>query len=265
MGAWFASLPEDERPQLIVSSLYYRCLQTAFPTAQKLKMPIMPEPGLSEWFPPAFPPESGNHPFPPRIEDVEDHFPEGTLSHDWTPLLYASPRGESTEQLYTRLKRVFRLIEARCEVLGVKRILICCHAAPIIALGRAILDKPMGSGGRGFAIGAGTASLSLYVPVDAVYPLKLLGPAAPNTEPSAMGPRYRLVLNGSAHHLSKGVERHWDFEHLPDNPTERGNGDWTDDAQPSRESKGDTVWMEDEQQVLHFDKNGVSVFEGVKL
>lgn len=268
MGEWFASLPPDEQPQLIVSSRYFRCLQTAFPTAQKLQLPIMPEPGLSEWFPPAFPETSGNHPFPPRLEDVEDHFPAGTLSHDWAPLLYASPQGETTEQLYTRVQRVFHLLETRCDQWGVKRILICCHAAPIIALGRAILDQPMGMGGKGFAIGAGTCSLSLYVPLNndaPSFPLHLAGPAAATTTPTIQGKRYRLVLNGSAHHLNEGVERNWDFDHLPNNPTERGQGDWEDEARPTLESKGNTIWMEDEQAVVSFSKDGVSVFEGVKL
>lgn len=265
MGEWFASLPPDEQPQLIVSSPYYRCLQTAFPTAQKLQLQIMPEPGLSEWFPPAYPEDSGKHPFPPRLEDVEQHFPPGTLSHEWNPLLYASPWGETPEQLYTRVKRVFHLLETRCEQRGIQRILICCHAAPIIALGRAILDQPMGWGGKGFAIGAGTCSLSLYAPLDARFPLHLAGPATPTTTPTTKGQRYRMVLNGSAHHLAGGVERNWDFDHLPDNPTERGQGEWEDEARPTLESKGDTIWMEDEQAVLTFSKDGVSVFEGVKL
>lgn len=266
MGDWFASLPAEERPQLIVSSLYYRCLQTALPTSQKLGLPIMPEPGLSEWYPPAFPPASGRHPFPPRLDDVEGLFPPGALSRAWRPLLYASPQGESVEQLYMRMKRVFHLLEERCKALGVQRVLICCHAAPIIALGRAIVDEPMSHGGKGFSIGAGTASLSLYTPLDGPpFPLHLAGPAVPNTSPTTQGVRYRMVLNGSAHHLRQGVERDWSFDHLPDSPTEPGLGEYHDEARPARESKGETVWMEDEQAVLHFDENGVSFVEGGKL
>lgn len=45
MAEYFLSLPENERPQLIISSRYYRCMQTAFPTAKALKLQLLPEPG----------------------------------------------------------------------------------------------------------------------------------------------------------------------------------------------------------------------------
>mgnify|MGYP000672188716 FL=1 len=123
--------------------------------------------------------------------------------------------------------------------------LLCSHAATIIALGRSILGEAPEDGGRGYPIGAGTASLSLYV-----------------RPPGAKA--WEQKLNGNADHLSKGVERDWNFNHVPTNVTEPGMGpEWVDSAQPKIEGKGDTVWMEEEQEP--YTEEGGPVFEGVKL
>lgn len=45
LGQHFAQLPADQRPQLIVSSPYYRCVQTSGPTAEQLGLDIHIEPG----------------------------------------------------------------------------------------------------------------------------------------------------------------------------------------------------------------------------
>ncbi|KDN42294.1 phosphoglycerate mutase-like protein [Tilletiaria anomala UBC 951] len=248
LAQYFLSLPEAEQPQLVISSRYYRCMQTAFPTAKALGLQLLPEPGLSEWFPPAWPPDSGKHPFPPSVEDLEEQFPPNAISRTWRPLLYASPQGETAEQLHKRTKRFLSLLEARCEQIGVKRVLLCSHAATIIALGRSILAESAGTDGRGYPIGAGTASLSLYV----------------RGEQGGDAGRWTQLLNGSADHLPEGVEREWNFDHVPSNVTEPGMGaDWVDSAQPLLEDKADTVWMEDEQDPYREDAG--PTFEGAKL
>lgn len=45
LGDYFEGLPEDKRPQMIISSPYYRCVQTSGPTAKRLRQPIHIEPG----------------------------------------------------------------------------------------------------------------------------------------------------------------------------------------------------------------------------
>ncbi len=246
MAAYFLSLPESERPQLILSSRYYRCMQTAWPTAKALAQQLHPEPGLSEWFPPAWPNGTGQHPFPPSVADLAEHFPDGAIDEEWTPLLYASPKGETADQLHTRTKRLFKLLEKRCERLGVQRVLLCSHAATIIALGRSILDAETGEGGKGYPIGAGTASLSLYVR-------------------KGTSDEWHQELNGSADHLTRGVERDWNFDHVPSNVTEPGMGaEWVDSSQPDSQTRhAETVWMIEEQE--EYKEGGGPVFEGVKL
>lgn len=45
MAEFFRNLPENQRPQMIISSPYYRCVQTAGPTAEALDLDIHIEPG----------------------------------------------------------------------------------------------------------------------------------------------------------------------------------------------------------------------------
>lgn len=45
MAAWFKALPTEQQPQMIISSPYYRCVQTAGPTAEALDLSIHIEPG----------------------------------------------------------------------------------------------------------------------------------------------------------------------------------------------------------------------------
>lgn len=209
LARYLASLPEEQQPQLIVSSPYYRCLQTSRPTAELLKLELVAEPGLSEWFPTATP-NTGIHPSPARASFMKEHIPQLSLS--WSPLLYPNTQGESVSELHARARKALELIESRCTQLGVKRVLICSHAATIIAMGRVLLDDDH-DGKRKLEVGAGTATLSKYVQ-------KSKG-------------TWDQELNGDASFLANGVEREWHFGLLPDDAQEHGMGiNWTDSERP---------------------------------
>ncbi len=122
LAKYFASLPDSEKPQLIVSSPYYRCLQTSLPTAAALQLELVAEPGLAEWFPTTVA-DTGIHPSPARASYMKEFVPELSLS--WTPLLYPDSNGESISELHARARRILDLIQQRCEELGVTRVLIC--------------------------------------------------------------------------------------------------------------------------------------------
>jgi transcription factor C subunit 7 len=211
LADYFSSLPASERPQLIVSSPYYRCLQTSVPTASALELELVAEPGLAEWFP-TVTPRTGVHPSPARAQYMQEFIPQLSLS--WTPMLYPDANGESISQLHARARRVLDLIAQRCEELGVKRVLICSHAATIIAMGRVLLNDDT-DGKRTKFIGAGTASLSKYVRT--------------NSEG-----KWTQQLNGDASFLPGGVEREWHFGMVPDNVNEDGMGQgWSDPEAPA--------------------------------
>ncbi|KAL9936861.1 hypothetical protein V8E36_004096 [Tilletia maclaganii] len=257
LATFFAStLPQDQRPQLILASPYYRTVQTALPTAQALGQPIHLEPGLSEWFPPVepnpndIPNTRGVHPYPPTRALLEPQFPKDTLAPTsaWPPVLYPSVNGEDVNELHDRARLLLRRIERQCEILfpDVKRVLLVSHAATIIAIGRVLVHRGPGppweagtTEAAGYDVGAGTASVSQYDR----YPRKRRRRIGELDAESA----FEHTLNGSCAHLSAGVEREWNFGHLPHNVTERGMGDdWDDDQAPSA--------AELEQQRTHWDE-----------
>lgn len=210
LAAFFAAMPEDERPELVVSSPYSRCITTILPTVERLGIELVVEPGLSEWFAPVWPETSGQHPSPRRAEHVQRHF--AGVSTRWTPLLYPDPRGETVRDVHERVYECFRRIEARLDAWGIRRVLLVSHAASIIALGRMLLSD--GDVGRATQpVRAGTASVSKYT--------------------RGADARWTQVYNGNTSFLPGGSEREWDFTFVPDNNTEPGMGaDWHDQYAP---------------------------------
>ncbi|KAL4402084.1 hypothetical protein ACI68E_001736 [Malassezia pachydermatis] len=214
LSSFFASLPAEEQPQWIVCSPYTRCLRTAMPVAECLHIPVGVEPGLAEWFAPAFPQDTGVHPSPRTGEHVVDEFP--TISLAWTPLLYPDPHGETIPALHERMREVMRRIEKRCAAWGIERVLLVSHAASIIALGRMIQTIASYEDVREMPIRAGTASVSKY---------------------TRAGNVWHQEYNGATSFLLHGEERAWDFSFVPDNNTEPGMGpDWHDPFTPSDDS-----------------------------
>ncbi|KAJ1578864.1 hypothetical protein NDA14_003466 [Ustilago hordei] len=218
LAQYLSSLPASEQPEFIISSPYYRCLQTSLPTASKLNLELVAEPGLAEWFPTATP-STGPHPHPARAEYMKEFVPQLSLS--WQPLLYPNSDGESISQLHARARRILDLIQQRCEELDVTRVLICSHAATIIAMGRVLLNDDA-DGKREKFIGAGTATLSKYLRVK-----------------GGKEGEWRQELNGDASFLPEGVEREWHFGMVPDNVSEDGMGaGWSDPEAPRSAGEG---------------------------
>lgn len=210
LAAFFASMPRDEQPQLIVSSPYSRCVTTAAPVAQQLGLAVMIEPGLAEWYPPVWPADSGTHPAPPSAATVKRTFPY--VSTDWTPLLYPDPHGETVADLHARMYEAMQRIDARCTEWGVTRVLFLSHAASSIALGRMLL-----AGGdvanATHDIRVGTASVSKYTRDDQ---------------------RWTQAYNGRTSFLPQGSEREWRFDYVPENNSEPGMGEaWQDPNTPA--------------------------------
>lgn len=210
LAAKLASLPENERPQLVISSPYTRCIQTARPSAQAIHCALCIEPGLAEWYPPVPEQERGKHPSPPSAEHVRKHFTG--VSDRWSPVLYPDPRGESIDDLKARALECLRRIDARCAEWKVSRVLLVGHAAPGIALGKMLQADGDIRRARSFDIRAGTASLSKYVLKEG---------------------KWEQVYNGDTSYLPNGSEREWDFSYVPENITESGlRPDWKDPYAP---------------------------------
>lgn len=136
----------------VYSSPYYRCLQTISPfvklrqrqqkekdtsSSQDLATSIRPDHGIAEWFGAA----PFQHPRPASSEVLKSMFPAYSL--DYASTKAASDKGETLPQLYERVASAMRAIVERCDEEGHRAIVLCTHAAVVIALGRVLTgDMP---------------------------------------------------------------------------------------------------------------------------
>lgn len=192
LAAYFAdnSIPID----LIFSSPYYRCLQTATYTADRLDKPILVEFGISEFFQTAIP-GSGLHPRPPLATLLKPHFPR-IDSDAHTPLLFAPQTGESHQGIHDRAAAFLRLLIAHVDEVypDVKSVLLVSHAATVIALGRALMKD------RERDVRAGTCSLSCYT-----------RRSGQERAEDGIG-EWECRLNGDCSFLTGGEQRNWSFD-----------------------------------------------------
>lgn len=126
----------------IFSSPYYRCLQTVQPFVERLeqsaglkgvsKPTILGETGLSEWYGAA----PFEHPTSAPPSELKDLFPAYDTSY--VPAVTPSRTGETIAQLHERVALTLDAIIKRCDEMGVRAVLLCSHAATIIAMGRTL-------------------------------------------------------------------------------------------------------------------------------
>ncbi|KAL2258415.1 hypothetical protein VTK26DRAFT_8287 [Humicola hyalothermophila] len=127
----------------VYSSLYYRCLQTIEPFVRKASatpsgMPqrVRGETGLGEWYGSA----DFEHPVPASPEVLGPLFP-GLLEPGYTPAITPNRMGEGIDELHDRVAATMEALIAECDRDGVRAILLCSHAAVIIALGRVLTGQ----------------------------------------------------------------------------------------------------------------------------
>ncbi|KAL2201323.1 histidine phosphatase superfamily [Corynascus similis CBS 632.67] len=139
-------LATDPPIERVYSSLYYRCLQTVEPFVRKAQeatpalaggeqgpLKIRGETGLGEWYGSA----DFEHPVPADLEKLEELFPN-LLDPSYRPAVTPNRLGESIEELHDRVAAAMDAVIAECDRDGVRAILLCSHAAVIIALGRVL-------------------------------------------------------------------------------------------------------------------------------
>jgi transcription factor C subunit 7 len=134
----------DPPVERVFSSPYYRCLQTVEPFvslwAKSARHPadaankpaILGEAGLSEWYGSA----SFEHPTSATTERLAELFP--ALDTSYSSAVVPSRNGESIAQLHDRVALTMDALIRRCDEAGVRAVLLCSHAATIIALGRVL-------------------------------------------------------------------------------------------------------------------------------
>ncbi|RBR19066.1 uncharacterized protein FIESC28_05737 [Fusarium coffeatum] len=134
----------------VYSSPYYRCLQTITPFVelkqQQLKdepriqhgsatATICPEHGLGEFFGAA----PFDHPIPASHKRLKELFP--AYNDSYVSAIKPSRKGETIEDLYGRVAAAVQAIIERCDAEGKRAVVLCTHAAVVIALGRVLTGR----------------------------------------------------------------------------------------------------------------------------
>ncbi|KAF1966197.1 phosphoglycerate mutase family protein [Bimuria novae-zelandiae CBS 107.79] len=181
----------------IYSSPFYRCLQTLKPTTERLfkegkgggKVRI--DRGLGEFFGRA----DFEHPTPPDLEILNRHFQD--LDQDYVSVHIPTANGEWLKELHERVTKALAKIitDLDNDPEQPKTVLICTHAATMIAAGRALTGKmPVDLNEDDFQ--CYTASLSKYVRRSGEPTQGVVG-------------NWGCAINSETSYLSGGAERGW--------------------------------------------------------
>lgn len=93
---------------------------------------VLGETGLSEWYGSA----PFEHPTSAPPQTLKTFFPAFDINYE--PAVAPSRTGETIAQLHDRVALALDAIIKRCDELGVRAVLLCSHAATIIAIGRVL-------------------------------------------------------------------------------------------------------------------------------
>ncbi|KAK3906332.1 histidine phosphatase superfamily [Staphylotrichum tortipilum] len=140
-------LAVDPPIERVYSSMYYRCLQTVEPFVRKAQeaalhgpppppLRIKGETGLGEWYGSA----DFEHPAPASLERLGPLFP-GLLDPEYGPVVTPNRMGEGIDELHDRVAAAMEALIAQCDRDGVRAVLLCSHAAVVIALGRVLTGQ----------------------------------------------------------------------------------------------------------------------------
>ncbi|KAL8824988.1 MAG: hypothetical protein Q9191_004686 [Dirinaria sp. TL-2023a] len=202
----------------IYSSPFYRCLQTIQPTAEKLGLEIRADNGLGEWFGRA----PFSHPQPAQHSVLTDLFP--TLAQNYVPSCVPSQFGESISELHARCEITLSNIISHADAESGAdpiAILICTHAAALIAIGRVLtgclpseLDEE-----DFYTYTAGITKFERKHQTSEEYEKKVVSALDVKTPSSSIYQKigkgvvgnWNCVSNCDCTHLSGGGERGWHF------------------------------------------------------
>lgn len=218
----------DPPVEKIFSSPYFRCLQTVQPFVEILghaagqdaaaKPAVLGETGIAEWYGAA----PFEHPTSAPPEELNRLFPAYDISY--VPAVAPSRMGENIAQLHERVALTLDAVIRRCDEMGVRAVLLCSHAATIIAIGR-VLTGNMPENVETEDFRAFTCGLSVFrrrATKTVGAPDVTGGSAIPAIAPSrgswkngiGAGGGWTCELNSDCSFLSGGEERGWQVDLL---------------------------------------------------
>ncbi|KAH7061943.1 phosphoglycerate mutase family protein [Paraphoma chrysanthemicola] len=187
----------DPPIERIYSSPFYRCLQTLKPTTDRLfregnaKGKIRIDRGIGEFFGRA----SWEHPTPPDLQTLTSHF--DYLDNEYVAVHVPASKGEMIVELHERVRNALDHIVTTLDndPEQPKTVLICSHAATMIAAGRVLTgqmpDDPDEDDFQCF-----TAGLSKFV-------------RRKKDPTKGVAGNWDCELNSETSYLSGGAERGW--------------------------------------------------------
>ncbi|KAI4174021.1 MAG: hypothetical protein LQ343_002584 [Gyalolechia ehrenbergii] len=209
----------DPSIDFIYSSPFYRCLQTIEPAVQTLSgiVTVRVDNGIGEFYGSA----PFHHPLPASLRLLStEFFPSLRIDPSYTPSLVPSTSGETIAQLHDRVAYALNHIIASVDAESEGRdtaILICTHAATLIAIGRCLTGRmPEHVSEEDFL--APCAGVTKFVRRGGEVK------EGPGKDPNAseaqqlewrsgkgiQGP-WDCIMNGNCDHLAGGAERSWHF------------------------------------------------------
>ncbi|PPJ60948.1 hypothetical protein CBER1_08583 [Cercospora berteroae] len=195
---------------LIYSSPFYRCIQTLKPFTDALassgkSAKVHVDRGVGEFYGQA----RFDHPSPATIEVLNDHF--DNLIEAETSII-PSKNGESIPQLHDRVAYALNAIISRADndPSEPKTLLICTHAAAMIAIGRALTGR-MPEDECEDDFNCFTCSFSMGLP-QAWNPEKADEVPDVGWRGRGVAGGWDCEVNGDCSFLTGGEERGWNFE-----------------------------------------------------
>ncbi|KAL8927313.1 MAG: hypothetical protein Q9208_002490 [Pyrenodesmia sp. 3 TL-2023] len=200
------------RPRIcyIYSSPFYRCLQTIEPAIHNLgeDVKVRVDNGVGEWYGPS---KRFLHPSPASLSLLSSSFfPSLNIDPAFAPSIIPPPSGETISQLHDRvayaLSHIICTVDAETGHDKDIAILICTHAATLIATGRCLTgEMPQHACEEDFL--APCAGISKFV--------RRMGREGDDREwrgGKGVCGGWDCLLNGNCDHLTGGAERTWGFK-----------------------------------------------------
>lgn len=199
LASYLSSLPSNERPEFIISSPFYRCIETCTPISEGLNVKVAIDRGVGEWFRKNRP----TKPIPADYEQLNEFFGAVLIDETKWPRdnLNVIPNldGETEEEIFQRAQQFWKNFISTFEEKypEINSILIVTHAATKIALGSVLLGLNSVFDfidDRKTLLRAGSCSLSKF-----------------NRDQLDDNGKWKILMNGNCEFLSKGEEMNWDF------------------------------------------------------
>lgn len=189
------SFPTKEKPQFILSSPFYRCVETSQPIAKGLGCKVHLDAGVGEWFKV----DRKVVPKPSSYEQLGVFFPDvlgGVETWEGSGVV-PSTSGETEEDIFERTKKFWAAFVPAFEKKHPKvtRILIVTHAASKIALGMSLM---------GFA--------SVYDDLNFEGEKRIRSGACSLDKYQKKSGTWSMVQNGRTDFLKDGEEMNWNFD-----------------------------------------------------